>query len=427
MRRHTVIGLVIGLTVIGVLFRFSVMTFTLYALAAAYIISVFLSRSALDGLSCARTINKDRAEIGESLEIRAIVSNSRPLPLLWVLVEEVLPQRLTRTGEFVRLFVMPPHARRQLDYRVTFTCRGYHQIGPVILESGDLFGFMRSIRVARSAHYITVRPVPEAILRYDVATHRPIGEIRVRRQIYEDPTRIAGVRPYEVGDPLNRIHWKTTARTGVLHSRVYEATVLAGATVVLDFHRPAYNEADPFDRSELACVAAASIVCYLIEVKETAGLLSNGLDAAERVKGEGGLEVSASRGEARRRAAERVGEDRLRSVQVRAGRGAAKAAEMLDALARLELSDGMALDRMLREEAPGLSRELALIIITPSLGRSLMQSVVRLRFWGFTVTVMLIDNQPHYDTVAGALEAEHVRVLHVRSREELHQIARSGI
>jgi len=126
-------------------------------------------------------------------------------------------------------------------------------------------------------------------------------------------------------------------------------------------------------------------------------------------------------------AAERIGEDRLRSVQVRAGRGAAKAAEMLDALARLELSDGMALDRMLREEAPGLSRELALIIITPSLGRSLMQSVARLRFWGFTVTVMLIDNQPHYDTVAGALEAEHVRVLHVRSREELHQIARSGI
>ena len=67
-------------------------------------------------------------------------------------------------------------------------------------------------------------------------SRRPIGDVRLTHRLYEDPTRIAGVRPYEAGDPLNRIHWRATARTGRLHSKVYEPSTLAGATILLDFH-----------------------------------------------------------------------------------------------------------------------------------------------------------------------------------------------
>ena len=63
---------------------------------------------------------------------------------------------------------------------------------------------------------------------YDIASRRPIGEIRIQHRLYEDPTRIAGVRRYEAGDPLNRVHWRATARTGQLHSKVYESSTMAG-------------------------------------------------------------------------------------------------------------------------------------------------------------------------------------------------------
>lgn len=427
MRRGLIIGVTLGLVAVGVLFRFSFMAFALYALCLAYVASVVLARYSLDGVECSRIIPKDRAEIGETIAVRSLVSNHKHIPVLWVLVEDVLPPRLEARGDFLKLVLLPSRSARALEYSVTFNCRGYHQIGPVVLESGDLFGFVRRIRTARMAHYVTVRPIPEPILRYDVETHRPIGEIRVRRQIYEDPTRLAGVRHYRVGDPLNRIHWKTTARTGELHCRVYEPTVLAGATVVLDFCRASYAEPDPFERSELGCVAAASVACYLTQVKETVGFCSNGLDAAERVKRDAGLEEAGSRHEARRKAFQRSGEDRLRPVRIQARRGDAQAAEILDALARLELSDGQPLERMLVDEAPGLPRDLALIVITPALAGSLAQTLVGLKFWGFDVTVMLLRNDGDWESIGPVLRAQNVQVMHVRDREDLHDIAVTGI
>jgi hypothetical protein len=51
---------------------------------------------------------------------------------------------------------------------------------------------------------------------YNLSSRRPIGEIRLAHRLFEDPTRMAGVRPYQQGDPLNRIHWRATARTGAI-------------------------------------------------------------------------------------------------------------------------------------------------------------------------------------------------------------------
>ncbi len=516
MRRWVFLGIVIALIGIGVLFRFSLMTFALYALALVYTVATLLARSSLDGVECVRGIPDDRAELGDSLHIRSMIENRKPFPLFWLLVEDMLPRNLPTKGDYVKLLTMPPRSKRVLEYSVRFTRRGYHQIGPVVLESGDLFGFVRRIRTARMAHYVTVRPVPVPILRYDIATYRPIGEIRVRRQIYEDPTRMAGVREYRVGDPLNRIHWKTTARTGELHCRIYEPTVLAGSMIILDFHGSAYERAhatapgaasvrsasahqpatargytDPFgeatynyaddmlpavdepmpnaeelfneadeddpaaeppppellapddeplmapqpgagaasdeDRAELACIAAASLASYVLELKETVGLMSNGVDAAERVKRESGSDEAVSRKEARERAFEREKSDRLRPVLVTPGRGAEKSGEILDALARLELSEGLTLRQMLVEEIQRLPTDLALIVITPRLGQSLMQSVARLKYWGHSITVVLIDNPEHYRTGRAYLEAQHVRVLHIRKPADLHDIAMSGL
>ena len=129
--------------------------------------------------------------------------------------------------------------------------RGYYQIGPLVLETGDLFGLHRRYRVATEPHFLLVYPEVVPLEGYDIASRRPIGEIRLQHRLYEDPTRIAGVRRYEAGDPLNRVHWRATARTGVLHSKVYEPSTVAGATLLLDFHQASYAAKDEPYRSEL--------------------------------------------------------------------------------------------------------------------------------------------------------------------------------
>ena len=43
----------------------------------------------------------------------------------------------------------------------------------------------------------------------------------------EDPIRIAGARDYRPGDPLKRMHWKATARTGELQVRLVDPSTTA--------------------------------------------------------------------------------------------------------------------------------------------------------------------------------------------------------
>ena len=109
-----------------------------------------------------------------------------------------------------------------------------------MLESGDLFGLHRRFKVVTEPHFVMVYPKVIPLSGYDLSSRRPIGEIRMAHRLFEDPTRLAGVREYQRGDSFNRIHWKATASTGKLHSRIYDPSTVAGATIILDFHKDMY-------------------------------------------------------------------------------------------------------------------------------------------------------------------------------------------
>ena len=130
---------------------------------------------------------------------------------------------------------------------------------PLVLETGDLFGLHRRYRVLTSPSFLLVYPEVVPLEGYDIASQRPIGEVRISHRLFEDPTRISGVRQYQSGDPLNRVHWRATARTGLLHSKVYEPSMITGATIVLEFNEAAYDTRSEPYRSELAVTTAASL------------------------------------------------------------------------------------------------------------------------------------------------------------------------
>ena len=55
------------------------------------------------------------------------------------------------------------------------------------------------------------------------------------RCLLRETVDVAGIRPYEAGDPLSRIHWKTSARTGKLSTRLFEGQPpRRGRTIDLD-------------------------------------------------------------------------------------------------------------------------------------------------------------------------------------------------
>jgi uncharacterized protein (DUF58 family) len=223
------------------------------------------------------------------------VQNQGAWPVAWVLLEDLLPwdaliynpPKLQVSGRRVSLMMLKGHGRQSLLYQLTPTRRGYYQLGPLVLETGDLFGLHRRYRVATDPHFLVVMPKVIPLAGYEVSSKRPIGEVRMSYRLYEDPTRISGVRAYEQGDSLNRIHWRATARTGELHSKVYEPSTVAGATILLEFHQAAHDRKDEPHRSELAVTAAASIANAVYLMNQQIGLVTNGRDAVDRIRHEG--------------------------------------------------------------------------------------------------------------------------------------------
>ena len=133
------------------------------------------------------------------------MSNRLSGPIAWLLLEDVLPRgalmfeppNLGVEGRRMQLTMVGSRGRSTILYQLQCNRRGYYQIGPLVIETGDLFGLHRRYRVATEPHFLLVYPQVIPLAGYDIASRRPIGEIRIQHRLYEDPTRIAGVRRYE--------------------------------------------------------------------------------------------------------------------------------------------------------------------------------------------------------------------------------------
>ncbi|QJW99312.1 DUF58 domain-containing protein [Frigoriglobus tundricola] len=427
-------GLMIG---IAIALKAGLVAFAGYVLLGVYLISRFLARRWVRDLSAQRTCDAAPREVGESTEVTVTLKNTGALPIAWVLVEDLVPDfavkartpRLTIKGKRVHVITLGAKQTKTIKYKVTFAMRGYYPLGPTLLETGDVFGLHRRHRVVGKPAYVMVYPRIVPLPKYDFASQRPIGEVRLQNRLFEDPTRTAGVRQYVMGDPLQRVHWKVTARTGQLHCRVYEPTTLAGTTILVDFHQDGYPKRSEPHRSELAVTAAASIAYAVSVLNQQVGFASNGRDAADRIREESLAAESAEdqvKGHAtREEAGERFGlndeSDRIRPVVVETRRGFDQFQQIREALARLELSDALTFAQFALEVSARIPRDATVIAILPQVPPETAIALGTLRRQGFAVTAILIGLDDGEKIVAHArLLAETVRdIRYANTVEEL--------
>src|SRR5579871_1552928 len=355
----------------ALLLQSGLLAYSMYVLLAVMVVSRLLARNWLGKVRASRSCDRATAEIGDFLDVAITIHNSGWLPVPWVLLEDMLPRqalsqrppRLHVKGKRLQIRMLPGGKEVLLGYEIRCDQRGYYQIGPLVMESGDLFGLHRRYRVDAEPHFVLVYPKVVPLLGYDLASRRPIGDVRLSHRLYEDPTRIAGVRPYEIGDPLNRVHWRATARTGLLHSKVYEPSSLAGATLVLDFHQDSYPRRGEPHRSELAVTAAASLANSVFQLGQQIGLVSNGRDAADRIRQEGWEHNFRTRQAARQQSAMAERSERLQPVVVETRRGVQQFQRIREVLARLELTDGLTAAQLILETASRLPRDATVVAL----------------------------------------------------------------
>jgi uncharacterized protein (DUF58 family) len=129
--------------------------YSLYAVLLVMILSRLTTEICLRGFECEREISRAEAVIGERAEVILTVRNKGLLPIPWVLVEDLLPDKMPTVGECAKLLTLMPGQEEKLLYNITLNLRGYHQMGPVMIEAGDMFGFFRRYTCAaiRSTAY----------------------------------------------------------------------------------------------------------------------------------------------------------------------------------------------------------------------------------------------------------------------------------
>ena len=403
-----------------------------YAAFGAVLFCRYLANRWAQSLSAVRTCRKYTAEVEDTIPVALVIRNTGTLPIVWTLVEDILPPAafhkhdgsMTVTGTTLRALSLQSGEQKTLSYQIQFHRRGYYRIGPLLQETGDLLGFYRKCRIVTEPHYILVYPKILTIEGWEVASPRPVGEVRLGCRLFEDPTRIAGVRLYERGDPMNHVHWKATARTGTLHTRLHDPSSVAGATILLDFGSDSFPaKSEPY-RSELAITTAASVAHAMYEMGHQFGLMTNGIDAASGIKGRENADPAEtefeSRDAAKTGAASTDGEAIRRPLVVPAGKGAGQFMRIWELLARVELSEGIDFAEAIINEAGAIARDATVFAILANVTPEIAIALGALRRRGMAVSAVVSTYYDYeFEESAKWLLAEHIEVRHLRDEESV--------
>jgi uncharacterized protein (DUF58 family) len=254
------------------------------------------SRVSLAGVRCRRLVSERRLFPGESTDLTLEIFNRKPLPIPWLRMDDEIPVELarepapvpaSRPGYFLlsRWASVLWYRKVTWKHRLHGEKRGYYRLGSLTVTSGDIFGFYPRWRRFASAEDVIVYPRIFPIARLEVPSLYPMGEARSHRRLFQDPTRMIGLRDYRPRDSLKHIHWKASARRQELQVKVFEPTTTLKVSLFLA--GDGYTPDDPHweEQFELAVSAAASVAHHLIDQGTPVGLISNGCQA------DSGLEI----------------------------------------------------------------------------------------------------------------------------------------
>jgi uncharacterized protein (DUF58 family) len=373
MLRDAWIWIALGLIITGLVVGDALVAALGFGVGIACGVAQLWSRWSVRRLKYERVLHEDHAFTGERFALTTRLTNEKPLPLPWVEVRDRFPEALLpeANDEFVLAGQVGSlqndwrtsagaHQRVNRDIELRAPERGVYDIGPARVRSGDLFGlFSEEIEEPRHTKAV-VYPRTVAIEDLGLPTRRPYGETPRGIRIFEDPSRVAGLRDYAPGDSLRRIDWNATARIGKLQSRVYDPTSSQHLLLCLNTQtiEPSWAGYVP-ELLERGITVAASIARDAYDRRYSVGLLATGTFP-----------------------------DADRSIRIAPGRRPEQFIRILEALAIITPFVLEPLSAMLDREEHRLTIGTTIAVVTGIMPDELAATILRLRRRGHNVVVL---------------------------------------
>lgn len=352
MKTGGLLALWTGTLVIALTGGWSVMYRVVYVLLFLLILSRWWALIAARTVAVERRSRAQRAQVGGFFEEWVAVDNTSIVPKPWVELrsESSLAAHAVRRG-----FFMPPHGRRSWTLRTECATRGKFSLGDIVVATGDPFGlFTRRVRFP-SDNTVVVYP---RTVDFTTAAQIP-GELAGGTQrrgyvSYVTPTA-AGVREYQPDDPMNRIHWPSTARTGRLMVKEFEPDPFADIWIALDLNRRPHFGRGPDSTEEYAVTVAASLGRHFLMQNRSVGLL-------------------------------------VQNEVVPSDRGSRQLTKLLELLAVVRADRWQTFGEMLSAESLRLNRQTTLVAVTPSVETDWVAVCQHLTDRGVHVMVALVES-----------------------------------
>ncbi len=327
------------------------LTYVLAFLVPTSLLVAWLNSRGLEAVADRKT---DRGQVGQEAHEIIEVRNRSFLPKVWLEVDD--PSQLPG-HQAKRVVVIPPRRSRSWIVETPLLRRGLYEWGPLEIVATDPFGVFRLRRRFGEPQQILVYPPVFDLPHFHVPPANLPGEGRFRRRTHFVTPNASGVREYQPGDSFNRIHWRSTARTGELMVKTFELDPASDIWVVLDLDRRVHAGEGDESTEEYAVRVAASVARHYLLANRAVGLLSFGRD----------LEV------------------------VEPERGQQQLTRILEGLALASAVGDAPLANLLFEEQRRFGRHTTLVVVTAATDDSWLPAALSLVQRGVRLGVVLID------------------------------------
>ena len=288
-RRRPLYIIALLLIITSVLTQYALIFICALLLLGIAIVPELWYRFGMSGLVVSREQPISRASFGSVVVTSLEVENRKLLPLPMVETVDELPEELTVLGLRLGLSTRPGSAllarglrlwtyqRVRRRYYLRAVQRGAYTLGPTLARVTDPFGILTREMTFDTERALLVHPLVAPLDRFGLSPRALFGDHASRRRLLEDPLRVTGVREYMAGDDPRRIHWKATARLGVLQSKTLDPATQRTLLIALDvrtFSRAQLGY-DP-ELAELGVAVAGSVAAWATERGYAVGLIANG-------------------------------------------------------------------------------------------------------------------------------------------------------
>lgn len=229
---------------------------------------------------------KQNVHEGERGIVKEVVINDKYLPLPTLETRFTLNKGLrytdlanaSTTDKTYRRDIFAVGIKRKISRTFEICCeqRGYYPLDKIELISSDLFLLDKFIGEIPCSEEFYVYPRRVRSEKLAIPFQKIMGDLLVKKILYEDPFAFAGIRDYVASDPMNRINWKASAKSQDLLVNMFDSTIEQKVVILVDTYenRGALNAGL---NEESIRIAAALAERFLIQGVEVS-VFGNGQD-----------------------------------------------------------------------------------------------------------------------------------------------------